>query len=117
MEDMGFNEYQEKAALTDLGTAAQDSLKPVGWLYYVLGLGGETGELLEKIKKLFRDNQGKVTPEFKESVKKELGDILWYHSRLSAHFDIKLSDVAETNITKLMSRMKRNQLHGDGDNR
>lgn len=116
MTDMGFDEYQEKTALTDLGTAAQDSIKP-GWLYYVLGLGGETGELLEKIKKLFRDNNGVVTDEFKQALTKELGDIQWYHARLAAQFGIKSSEIAETNIGKLISRMERNQLHGDGDNR
>lgn len=113
---MNFNEYQEKTALTDLGTSAQDSMRP-GWLYYVLGIGGETGEALEKIKKLFRDKNGIVDEEFIELIEKEMGDILWYMARLSDHLGIKFDDIATSNIEKLISRMERGKLHGDGDNR
>lgn len=111
-----FDEYQEMTALTDLGTSAQDSIKP-GWLYYALGLAGETGELMEKIKKLFRDNNGVITEEFREAIKKECGDLLWYHARLTAFFDLKSSDVARDNIEKLLDRQERGTLHGDGDDR
>lgn len=113
---MNFDEYQEKTALTDLGTSAQDCLSP-GWLYYVLGLGGETGEGLEKIKKLFRDKHGIIDEEFIELFKKEMGDILWYMARLSSHLHVSLDDIATSNIEKLLSRMERGTLHGDGDNR
>ena len=50
---MDFYRYEEDCRHTDVGTSAQNVLKP-GWLYYVLGIAGETGELCEKIKKLFR---------------------------------------------------------------
>ena len=43
----------------------------------VLGLGGESGEVLEKFKKLLRDHQGTITEEDKQAIIKELGDILW----------------------------------------
>ena len=56
---MNFNEYQVECRKTDVGTSAQDCLKP-GWLYYVLGTAGETGEMVEKIKKLFRDKKGVI---------------------------------------------------------
>lgn len=113
---MDFNEYQRLAATTDVGTSAQDCLEP-GWLYYVLGIAGETGELMEKIKKLFRDKNGVIDAEFKEVVKKEMGDIQWYQSRLADWFGIEFNDVAETNIRKLASRKERGKLHGDGDDR
>lgn len=113
---MDFNEYQYKTKLTDLGTSAQDCLNP-GWLYYALGAAGETGELIEKIKKLFRDKKGIIDEEFIEQVTKEMGDCLWYHARLASHLGIKFNDVAEENITKLLDRLERNKLHGDGDNR
>lgn len=116
MANLTFDEYQEMTRITDLGTSAQDCIKP-GWLYYVLGLGGETGELLEKVKKLFRDNNGVVTEEFKQALTKELGDIQWYHARLAAKFGIKSSEIAETNKKKLLDRMERGKLHGDGDDR
>ena len=111
-----FDDYQTRCSLTDVGTSAQDVLSP-GWLYYVLGITGECGELMEKIKKLFRDKKGIIDDEFKEMVIKESGDILWYMGRLLSQFNISFGDVAQTNITKLMSRMERGKLHGDGDNR
>lgn len=111
---MEFNEYQQKTKLTDLGTSAQDVLSP-GWLYYALGVSGETGELTEKIKKLFRDKKGVVDSEFKEQIIKEGGDVLWYLARLFDNFGITFDEVAKTNITKLLDRMERGKLHGDGD--
>lgn len=111
-----FNEYQQECVKTDVGTSAQDYLKP-GWMYYVLGLGGEAGEVFEKIKKLFRDHGGVESDEFRKAVTLEMGDILWYMARLCDHLGIKFDDVAFANIEKLQSRMKRKKLHGDGDER
>lgn len=113
---MNFNEYQKECRKTDLGTSAQDSLRP-GWIYYAFGIWGESGELGEKIKKLFRDKQGIIDKEFKDMVIKEMGDIFWYMARLADWFEIDLNDIALTNVEKLQSRLKRNKLHGDGDNR
>jgi NTP pyrophosphatase (non-canonical NTP hydrolase) len=113
---MDFSEYQERTADTDVGTSAQDKLRP-GWMYYVLGVGGEAGELLEKIKKLFRDSNGQITVKFQKMVIKEVGDILWYLARLCTHLGIDFNEVAETNLSKLKSRMERDKIHGDGDER
>jgi len=113
---MDFNEYQERTADTDIGTAAQDCLNP-GWLYYVLGIAGEAGEISEKFKKLFRDKNGIVDEEFKDVVIKEMGDVQWYMARLCSMFDIPFEKVFTTNIEKLASRMKRNMIHGNGDER
>lgn len=88
-----------------------------GFVYPLIGLTGETGEVAEKIKKLFRDDKGKLTPERKEEISKELGDVLWYVAQLSTELGIKFSDVVEGNIKKLASRKLRGTLHGDGDNR
>ena len=78
---------------------------------------GEAGEVSEKIKKVIRDDQGHVTPEKKEEIKKELGDVLWYLSQLSKELGIKFSEVASGNLEKLASRKIRGKLQGDGDNR
>lgn len=110
------DDYQDRCALTDVGTSAQDCMSP-GWLYYVLGIAGESGEACEKIKKLFRDKGGVIDQEFLDLFIKEMGDIMWYIARLAAQFDIKLSTIADTNLRKLMERMERGKLHGDGDNR
>jgi NTP pyrophosphatase (non-canonical NTP hydrolase) len=113
---MDFNEYQEKIRITDLGTGPEHNISP-SWLYYVLGIAGETGELVEKIKKHFRDDYGVMTEEKKKEIIKEMGDVQWYMGRLADAFGIKFSDVAEENLKKLLSRKKRNKLHGNGDNR
>ena len=113
---MHFNEYQIATRETDLGTGERHNIKPT-WLYYVLGVGGETGELLEKIKKHFRDDYGVMTDEKKKEIIKEMGDIQWYLARLADAFGIKFNDVAEENLKKLLSRKKRNKLHGNGDDR
>ena len=113
---MDFNEYQKECAKTDVGTAAQDVLDP-GWLYYVLGIAGETGEMIEKIKKLFRDKNGIVDNEFKKALIKEMGDVQWYQARLADWFDIDFEAIFVENVKKLHSRKSRNKIHGDGDNR
>ncbi|MCF8019813.1 MAG: nucleoside triphosphate pyrophosphohydrolase family protein [Vallitaleaceae bacterium] len=113
---MNFNDYQRECRKTDVGTSAQDCIKP-GWLYYVLGGCGEMGELTEKIKKLFRDKNGFVDDDFREAVVKEMGDVQWYMARLADQFDIDFEVIFRTNINKLQSRQRRNKLHGDGDDR
>ena len=109
---MELNEYQTKA----LGTAVYKN-----WdqqlVCTTLGLSGEAGEVAEKVKKLIRDQDSVVTEEFKEGVKKELGDVLWYLSTLSHTLGFTLEEVANLNLEKLASRKTRGVLHGNGDHR
>lgn len=86
-------------------------------IYPALGLGGEAGEVLEKIKKIFRDKQGVITEEDRQVLTKELGDVLWYLTQISTELDINLETVALKNIEKLYSRLERGKLSGSGDNR
>jgi NTP pyrophosphatase (non-canonical NTP hydrolase) len=109
---MTFNEYQAKVKLT-----AHYPVIAEPYVYPALGLAGETGEVLEKIKKIFRDEQGKITPEKKQELIKELGDVLWYLATLARELEIPFEDIAQNNVTKLFSRLERGVLHGDGDNR
>ena len=110
---MHFGEYLKKTRLTDSSNCSTDP----NYLYYVLGLCGETGEVAEKIKKLLRDNKGVITEEFRQALKKELGDIQWYSARIADLFDIDYDDMAETNINKLLKRKEMNLIHGNGDER
>lgn len=87
------------------------------FVYPVIGLVGEAGEVAEKVKKLFRDDKGKVTEEKKIEIAKELGDVAWYIAQISTEFGLKFSDVINMNVEKLKSRKERNVLHGSGDNR
>ena len=113
---MDFDDYQKAIIKFDHFEATSSPLAP-GFYEKILGLTGESGEAADKFKKIIRDQNGQITPENKDEIKKELGDILWYLASIARYLDIPLSDVAQTNIDKLESRLKRNKLHGSGDNR
>jgi NTP pyrophosphatase (non-canonical NTP hydrolase) len=81
-------------------------------MYCALGLVGEAGEVSEKIKKWHRD--GNLD---QHSVVLELGDVLYYLTRLANAMGVTLEDVKIENIKKLTDRARRNVLHGSGDNR
>ena len=108
---MDFNQYQEKAWETAIYPNKGNNL-----FYPALGLGGEIGEVLEKIKKIMRDSN-KITPEKKEALKGELGDVLWYLAAISTELDLNLEEVVEKNMKKLALRKEEGTLHSSGDNR
>lgn len=120
---MGFDEYQEKANLTDLARGSRGvvmrgrNMVAVGFLEKVLGLPGEAGEVADKIKKILRDKGGNFTDEDRGEIAKELGDVLWYVANVALYLDIPLSEIAMMNIEKLESRRKRGRLGGRGDSR
>ena len=113
---MNFDEYQKKAAKYDLSEATTD-LKAVGFIEKVLGLTGEAGETSDKIKKILRDKDGVVSDEDSDLIIKELGDTLWYIASIARYLGVSLSEVAEGNLDKLESRLRRDKLHGEGDKR
>jgi len=76
------------------------------------GMGGETGELLEKIKKSVRD--GGITPA---EIKKELGDVIYYWVRIAKFYGFTANSIIEDNVSKLESRFARGVIRGSGDNR
>ena len=114
---MDFNDYQQKAIMTDTMGGTPQPIDSHAFLAQLLGLVGETGEIAEKFKKIYRDKNGVMTPDDITEMAKELGDVLWYLSVVSAYLGLSLQDVAELNIAKLQSRMKRDTLGGSGDNR
>lgn len=108
---MTLAEYQQQAMQTALEYGDQT------FNYGGLGLVGEAGEIANKLKKVIREHQGQITPEMREDLKKELGDVLWYINFLTTHLGLKLDDVAQANINKLFSRKDRGTLLGSGDDR
>lgn len=110
---LGMDEYQDRA----LETARFPDVGGHRCVYPALGLANEAGEVLGKIKKLFRDRGGEVTAEFRGQVRKELGDVLWYVAVLADAFDLRASDVAEANLEKLADRADRGAIRGEGDDR
>ncbi len=109
---MTFEEYQTQSRRTAKYPSIGES-----YVYPTLGLVGEAGEVSEKIKKIFRDSNGLISEEKRAEIKKELGDVLWYLSQLCTELRMNLDDVAASNLEKLLSRMERNALCGEGDNR
>ena len=68
-----------------------------------IGLGSETGEFQEIVKKLFF--QGKpLTEETKFHMKRELGDIMWYWTNACRALNLDPNDVISENVTKLKAR-------------
>ena len=109
---MELKEYQKKAK----ETAIYPKLV-YPWIYPAFGLSGETGEVLEKLKRVIRSKNGVVDAESLEGLKKEIGDVLWYLAMLSEELGVSMDDIAEENIAKLRSRKERGVLHSEGDNR
>lgn len=109
---MTFDEYQEAA-----GKMAKYPNQGNNLVYTVLGLCGESGEVAEKVKKLIRDADGIITPEFRSAIRGELGDVLWYISQAAWELGLTFDEVAEANLAKLEGRLARGTLSGSGDNR
>ena len=111
---MTFDDYQQQSRKTALYPDLGNNL-----VYPTLGLSDEVGEVSGKIKKYLRgdDGEGDMSPERREGLKKELGDVLWYVAQLATELDYSLNDIAQTNIDKLFSRLDRGVIKGDGDNR
>lgn len=98
---MDFNCYQKEALSTDR-MPARDGDDVVSLVVPMLGLAGETGQLLSEYKKHLRD--GEAHRLFKERVSEELGDLLWYIANVAAKFDLSLSEVAAANLAKVKQR-------------
>lgn len=93
---MEFKKYQ---SFVDRTTKHRDGVYPV------LGLAGETGEFVELVKKAWRKSETNW-PENIDTTKvtSELGDILWYITRIASYLNISLEDIVSYNIGKLTER-------------
>lgn len=100
--------------------------KEIGLAYCAMGLTGEAGEVADKIKKLYRDQEidavsadqyADIIQANKNSISKELGDVLWYVTAMANELGLSLEEIMEANYNKLIKRRETNTLHGSGDNR
>lgn len=108
---MTFNEYNVASAKTDIYPSG---CKP--WVY-ALGLAGETGELCDNLKKMYRDNNGAPNPDIIDALSLECGDVLWYLTQFAKSIGFTLEEVAIMNAAKIADRQRRNAIHGSGDDR
>ena len=93
-------EYQEFAS-----NALQPKFKGEFGLYgFALGLGGETGEVLDAIKKreLYERKDIPV-----EHIEEELGDVMWYVANICTRYGLSLDDVLAKNVKKLNERYQK----------
>lgn len=90
------NDYQRQA----MRTSNKDLSERDRLFCASLGLGGETGELLNLIRKEVL--QGRPRDVLK--IKEELGDCLWYIAEIAELYGLKLEEVAAHNLKKLQMR-------------
>lgn len=96
------------------------NIKTARLLTAALGLGSETGEFVEIVKKMIL--QGK--PPSDENIfhmKRELGDIMWYWTTACASLDLDPFEVIDENQKKLEARygekfeIDRSEVRKEGD--
>ncbi len=109
---MDFQTYQARSRRT-----AQYPIIGHAVVYPTLGLANEAGEVAGKIKKIFRDKGGGLSEADQQALKSELGDVLWYLAQMCTELGLSLDEVAESNLSKLTSRLERGQIGGEGDER
>lgn len=134
-----FNIYQRIATKSAIYPGRGTML---GMSYVLHKLAGEAGEANEHFGKAQRDDElfslshaftdhevgvepekiivikmNALTPERRELIIKEIGDVLWYLSALCNELGVSLSYIAAQNLRKLWKRTVENKLQGSGDNR
>lgn len=108
----GWSDYHRATAVTARfdGWPVNQAL-----LYVALGLANEAGEAAGEIKKAVRDDGGEITPERRQAIIDELGDVLWYAARIAESVGASLQDAAEANIAKVRRRLANGTLSGSGE--
>jgi len=96
---MEFKDYQLEANKTIQKYIADEKLND---FIPFLGIIGEAGSVLTELKKKLRDGDGYLG--FKDKLKEELGDVLWYISTIATQNNLDLEDIANSNITKIRDR-------------
>ena len=74
-----------------------------------MGLAGETGEVVDEIKKVAFHGK---TMDLDKLVK-ELGDVLWYYTLLTQLYGLTMDQIKEANVRKLCERYP--DLYGPAD--
>lgn len=93
---MTLNEYQEFAS-TGIHQATLEREPIVG---FALGLAGESGEVVDDIKKKYFHGRD-VDPEH---TLEELGDVMWYVANIATQMGASLESILVNNVAKLKAR-------------
>ena len=100
---MTFEEYSSSVDSTKRYTGNRQA----AFEYVNTAFGGEAGEYLNEYKKHLRDVGENYHPplgERRTALLLELGDTLWYLSRIAVELDSSLHEVAQMNVDKLRAR-------------
>ena len=93
---MEANDYQKLA----MRTLNKELDKKDVLINAVMGLNGESGEVIDLVKKhLYQGHDLDL-----DKLKEELGDVAWYIAETCEALDLKMSDVLSENIDKLKKR-------------
>lgn len=103
-------DFVEECWTSHPGTRPNDDLRDLTIMGF--GIGGECGEVQEKLKKYVRDNFLDLP-----ALIKELGDVLFYWTKICTRFGFLPSEVIAANKAKLNGRAARGTLRGSGDDR
>lgn len=93
---MTINEYQNLAMLTKNPDLTGRELL----INSVMGLCGESGEVIDLVKKHISHGH----PLNREKLIDELGDVAWYLAECATVLDVSLEEILERNIEKLKKR-------------
>jgi NTP pyrophosphatase (non-canonical NTP hydrolase) len=107
-DPLGLNRYQDEAVGFDIGArlVAPSTI-------HALGLAGEAGEVVDILKKHWRDGGVLDVKHLRE----ELGDCLWSLALIAKDYGLTLAEVADFNLAKLERRRMENILAGRRDHR
>ena len=94
---MNFQDYSQKAISTLTSDHAYGDVS-ADLMAQILGLAGESGEVMEKFKKLIRDKQGRLNDDDRAEIIKELGDVLWYINSAAHLLGSSLEKIARLKI-------------------
>lgn len=123
---MNFSEYHERIKASVLPSYPDygNDLR-----YPAMGAADEAGELLGKVKKLWRDRncttmvdlqlylQVDEAAAVRQAMIKEVGDVLWYLDAMATTLGTTLEACAEANVVKLTGRIERGTTARSGDDR
>lgn len=116
-DGMTLNDYQRQSMRTATDVPPYPSVE---WLFqtsgFGLGIAGEAGEVADLLKKVIH-HEHPMTEEVRQTMKKELGDVLWYVQGIAARCGFTLDEVARGNIDKLKSRYPNGWNREDSMNR
>lgn len=110
---MTLQEYLEFTRTTAIYAEALSGAVPE-LMYLSLGLAGESGEVANQVKKIYRDGDNSIR---REKITSELGDVFWYLCRLCDALNLSPEDVLNNNVEKLRIRQARGVIGGDGEKR